>query len=254
MGLDLYAGALARYYTGQWETEAQQAGREAGVPVEIFYAGGGPRRLSRLTAPWRVSTWRRGIRTKYAKVIKEDLNWSEDLSAPYFARKPDHAGRLALKLACAYAEHREFAMPEQLPEDVDADPAYKAASDKYFASAISVLECHMFLPSAENFVVSEPDPVGNKRFITSIANLSWALDVVIGAHWQTDPSKIDEWARDAPLGRKKLLRTDNGEFEVIEEQDFQPESLLSFAHFGFAVYSKALAFSRDHNVPILTDE
>ena len=254
MGLDLYAGPLVRYYTGAWETEAQQAGRVGGFPVHTVYASGGPRRFWKLTAPWQISKWRRKLCAKYAKVITQSLDWPEDISAQYFARKPGHAGRLALVLAGAYAERPQFTMPADLPSDPDSDPAYAAGSDNYLSSVISVLECHMYLPSEENFILSEPDPVGNKRFITSTANLEWALSVVNEAHWRADSASIDEWAHGAPTGGKKVLRVGDGKSEIVEEQGGVPESLQSFAKFGFAVYSKALAFSREHNVPMLTDE
>jgi hypothetical protein len=254
MGLDLYAGPLVRYYTGAWETEAQQAGRVAGFPVQVVYSGGGPRRLWKLTAPWRISAWLRRIRSKYAKVIRQDLSWQEGRSSAYFARKPDHDGRWSLVLAGAYAEHPQFAMPEQLPDDIEADPAYAAIGENYLSSVISVLECHMYLPSAENFILSEPDPVGNKRFITSTANLGWALDVVNDAHWRADSGHIEEWAREPPARGKTVLRVGDGKHELVEEEEPITESLQGLAKFGFAIYSKALAFSREHNVPILTDE
>jgi hypothetical protein len=56
MGLDLYAGGLARYHTGAWECEAQQVCREAGVTLKITYDRGAPKRLLKATAPGVHST------------------------------------------------------------------------------------------------------------------------------------------------------------------------------------------------------
>jgi hypothetical protein len=39
MGLDLYAGALTRYHTGEWEPEAVRL-REAGMAVDARYTDG----------------------------------------------------------------------------------------------------------------------------------------------------------------------------------------------------------------------
>jgi hypothetical protein len=253
MGLDLYAGGLARYHTGAWECEAQRMSREAGMEFRIAYDQGPPKRLSKATARLFIFLWRRRILRKHAHLISQGLNWSEVSSGPYFARKPDHDGQRALVLAAAYAEHLELAMPTDLPKSDEADPAYVAASQNYLQSMISILECHMFLPSAEDFLIAEPDAVGTRRFITSTANLARALDSVNQAHWQAEESQVAAWAKRGPPTRRVVAVVAG---QITHEEDIPP-SKNSFEHaaqFGFAIYCEALNFSRTHHLPIVTDE
>ena len=253
MGLDLYAGGLARYHTGEWECEAQRICREAGLTLKITYDHGSPKRLSKMTAPLFVFLWRRRVLKRHAHLIKQGLSWSEAWSAPYFARKPDHDGRRALILAAAYAEHPDLTTPSNLPETGESDPAYVAASQNYLQSIVSILECHMFLPSTENFLIAGQDSVGTKRFITSTANLASALGTVNDAHWRADEPQIAAWnKRGAPT--RKVMTVDAG--RIVHEEDIQPPEnpFEHAAQFAFAIYSDALNFSRTHDVPIVTDE
>ena len=102
-------------------------------------------------------------------------------------------------------------------------------------------------------LVAGLDAVGTKRFITSTANLAWALDSVNHAHWQADEPQIAEWAkRGAPT--RKVVTVEAG--RIVHEEDVQPPEnpFEHSAQFGFAIYSEALNFSRKQNVPIVTDE
>jgi hypothetical protein len=253
MGLDLYAGGLARYHTGTWECEAQRICREAGMAFKIVYDQGSPKRLSKATAPLFVFLWRRRILKRHGHLIKQGLKWSEAGSTPYLARKHDHDGRRALVLAAAYAENPELAVPTHLPETNETDPAYVAVSQNYLQSIVSILECHMFLPSVENFLVAGQDAAGTKRFITSIANLAWALDTVNQAHWQADEPQIARWAERGALTRK-VATVDAG--KIVHERDVQPPEnpFEHAAQFGFSIYKEALNFSGKHHVPIVMDE
>ncbi len=253
MGLDLYVGTLTRYHTGAWETEAQRTCREAGLPMRVIYANGRPRRLMKLTAPIFIERWRRRLVRNVAHVIQGDLSWSEGKSKPYLARKPDHDGRHALVLAGAYAERPELTRPRDIPETAENDPAYAAASEHYLRSIVAVLECHMFLPSADMFLMAERDAVGVDRVVTTTASLAWALDSINKVLWQADEAQIAQWATRGPLSKRTMVFEDGRISQVVDN----PPSANSFEHtaqFGFAVYSEALAFSRTHDLPILTDE
>ena len=253
MGLDLYAGGLARYHTGAWECEAQRVCREAGIALEIAYDQGPPKRLSKATAPLFVFLWRRRILKKHARFIKQGLKWSEAGSTPYLARKPDHDGRRALVLAAAYAEHPDLTPPTNLPDTDETDPAHAAVSQNYLQSIVSILECHMFLPSTENFLIAGEDAAGTMRFITSTANLAWALDTVNQAHWQAAEPQIAQWAERGAL-TSKVVTVEAG--KIMHETNIPPpeNSFNHAAQFGFAIYREALSFSRKHHVPIVTDE
>jgi len=252
MGLDLYAGTLTRYHTGAWEPEAIALARQSGLNAEVVYQNA-PSRLRGLTAPLVVQMWRWRLQRKYGHLITKGLHWSEASSTPHFVRKPDHDGQRALVLAAAYAVKPQLALPSQLPASNDLDEVYAAASKNYLESIIAVLECHLYLPSNENFLVVSPDAVGTKRFITSTANLARALATVNRAHWQADVAQIVEWDQRGPIADKSF--TVEGGKIVSEQVVRTPASpLVHSAQFGLAVYSAALTFSGEHNVPILTDE
>jgi hypothetical protein len=254
MGLDLYAGTLVRYHTGARETEAQRACRDAGIELTTIYASGPPKRLLAMTAPLFVHIWRHRIRRKLKGHIEHGLNWSEARSKPHFARKPDHDGQRALVLAAAYAEFLGLQPPTELPQSHETDPAYAAASKNYMRSTICILECHMFLPTTDDFVIpAEKDAAGVSRFMTSTGNLARALDLVNRALWQANELQIRGWAKRGAV-TKKIVTFEAG--KPLREEEVPPSenSFEQTAQFGFAVYHEALTFSRTHNVPIITDE
>ena len=252
MGLDIYAGTLARYHTGSWETIMQRTAREQGMNVRMVYAGESPARLSEPLAPLTVSRWREHLESKYH--LLNGLSWSEDTSTPYWTDKPDHDGQRALVLAAAHTEHSEFELPTALPESMEVNPAYFAASRDYVNSIIAILECHLFLPSEEDFIFSEDDAVGVRRVTTSTANLAWALDAVNTFCWQASEAQFTEWRKRGPASVGPVVEFEDG--MIVREDEVQPstEPFQHAAQFGFAVYNEALTFSRKHNVPILTDE
>ena len=252
MGLDLYCGTLTRYHTGRWDSVVVSMGKNAGMVVNTIYQNR-PKRLSRLTAAIQVRGWRRRLSRKYAHLVPQGFHWTENAATEYWTAKPDHDGLRALVLAAAYGEHPQFAQPSDLPNIVEADLAYAEASKDYLQSAIAVLECHMFIPSSENILLADQDAVGTRRFITSTANLGWALDKVNHAHWNADPSTIDAWSRRGAL-TGKVIHVEDGHIVREVEVAPSPDPFEHCAQFGFAIYNEALNFSRKHNLPILTDE
>lgn len=252
MRLDLYAGSLARYHSGNWELATQRAGREVGVTVEIDYSAPPPR-LSKFFAPLSVFLWRRRIQRKYSHLIKNKLSWREGVNSPYWTEKVDHDGRNALILATAYSERPNIKPPKELPETLEADLAYASIGSEYLSSNVSVIECHMFLPSRENFLIATEDATGIRRFITSTGNLTRALQWVNDALWQASEDEIAMWASRGPLTRKNMV-IERGKIVREEEIPLPEDQFMHIAQFGFAMYHEALLFSRLYWTPILTDQ
>jgi len=157
-------------------------------------------------------------------------------------------------LAAAYAQHPELDLPAILPDVLEDDPAYIATSENYFNSTIAILECHMFLPSEENFMFLEHDAVGVERVITSTANLAQALDQINRFYWQASADQIVEWLRRGPAGADTVIEIETGKLMPNEKVLPSGKSFQQSAQFGFSIYNEALSFSRTHNVPIMTDE
>jgi hypothetical protein len=249
MGLDLYAGPLSRYHTGAWETVVQRYCRENGVTLNMVYAQTPPR-LPRFLAPAIVRGWRHFLRRRFSLT---GLKWPESEVGDYWTDKPGRECLNALLLAAAYAEHPEFIPPENPPDDCETDPAYRASSQNYLQSLIAVLECQMFLPSDENFLVAARDAAGMERAVTSTANLELALDRVNAAHWQAEETQFEKWSRRGPVAQGRLGNEDD---ETAPDEASMPPAtpFTQNAQLGFALYREALKFSRTHNVPIVTDE
>ena len=162
-------------------------------------------------------------------------------------------GRQALVHAAAHAEHPELARPTDLPETNESDRACAAAASNYLESTICILECHVFLPSDESFLIAVPDAVGVDRVATSTANLAWALESINRAHWKADAPQIASWARRGPTSRRAMAVQDGKLVDDVAPPP-SPNPFEHAAQFAFALYGDALNFSRTHRLPILTDE
>ena len=116
MGLDLYAGTLTRYYSGQWETIVQQSGRATGERTFVLRPPGGLVDADPSRAQQQVLEWRSRVSRDLAGVnaLPEPLDWPEDLEQPYFTDKPDWPCFGALVLLAAYTDAGEPAPPSYL--------------------------------------------------------------------------------------------------------------------------------------------
>ena len=121
MGLDVYVGSLARYYTGNWET------KEAGIEVQVDRHGDSrdairnPLEVNRL-----VCEWRDHLSEELKSHLAAPVDWDERPDAPYFTDKPAWDCYSNLLLWAAYQEHPELPRPEKTVEDLRKDPAYQA--------------------------------------------------------------------------------------------------------------------------------
>lgn len=141
MGLDVYAGPVARYVAGNWLTIVQQAASEQGMRVEIVRAGGPQDGDDAVTDAGIVAEvvhdWQRAL---LAAVGVAD-GWDDRLDGDYETDKPDWDGYGAVVLLAAYDEQpglapgsvarrgiRRKATPDTAPREFADAPAYKEAS------------------------------------------------------------------------------------------------------------------------------
>jgi hypothetical protein len=117
VGLDLYAGTLTRYYSGQWETIIQHSDKATSERTFVLRPPGSlidtdPNRVQREVLEWRsrVSGDLAGV-----NALREPLDWPEDLAQPYFTDKPDWPSFGAMVLLAAYTDAGER-VPAELPE------------------------------------------------------------------------------------------------------------------------------------------
>ncbi len=136
MGLDIYVGALSRYYPREWQNEVQQmmADPEARVTIDgidypaselqvtevksgtpAFAPANFPEALAAIEA------WRSNI----AQALeKPDFDWAEREESPYTTRKITWDCYSALLLWAAHEEHRDLPCPATPAGEMpDEDPA-----------------------------------------------------------------------------------------------------------------------------------
>ena len=133
MGLDVYAGTLTRYYSGDWETARARRAREAGAQGMTVRVDEGGAREEEKEDPDEVHrtvlAWREALNEAILPAPDDPkLDWDEGADRPYFTDKPDWDGYAALMLHAAHAIRPDIDRPTQVPDDWREDEAYKAST------------------------------------------------------------------------------------------------------------------------------
>lgn len=259
MGLDLYAGPLTRYYSGNWQTINQRL-----FGAQIVYATGKSPWVSQHAADLGVREFRSTLSTRLAEHGHELNEWNEDPSAPYFSDKPTHECRGALVLWAAYIHRRDLSRPLHIPEEIERDPAYSQAIGEwnYYEPEMATLEAHLFIPSDLNFITALKGPAGDDRIVATTAGLMQTLSWINDHSWKADFDEVMRWSeRGPPSDKANTLYAEEGPSGVFrllswakKKRGKDKAELEAAAQFAFALYNRALVFSIENNVPILTDE
>jgi hypothetical protein len=214
MPLELYAGPVARYLTGDYDPDG--APRPTGQPSDEDLAE---------LAEARAEGWRTKLNKLLVGKIAEPLAWIEGRSRPYLALRPAPRARDGLALWAAYLSRRDLKRPAALPDRLDADPAYAEATEKgYYLGAMAVFECQVFAPSTENFIVQAEHPAGYPAWVTSTANLKFFLEEINAASWSASPETIADWLKAPSAGARG-------------------DDMLAAAREGFAAYDALRRFA-----------
>ncbi len=192
MTLDLYAGPIARYLTGDYDPEGARRGSVEPADPELAEL-----------AEARAESWRGKLNKALLGKIGQPLAWVEGASRSYLALRPGSRARDGLALWAAYLARPDLKRPTALPDRLDADPAYAEATPKgYYMGAMAVFECQVFAPSAENFIVQVEHPAGYPAVVTSTANLGFYLAELNAASWQASPETAADWLKASSAGAK----------------------------------------------------
>ena len=234
MGLDVYVGPLTRYHGGAWETVVQQAGRAAGLQVEIVRPDAGE-----IAPPDEIRAavvaWRSQLNAALGLHLPAPLTWDEGDDQPYFTDKPDWDGFGAAVVWAAHLEHPEFPRPARVTvEDWVTDPAYVAsqapeATTRYPALLSNV---ELWLPGDFAFTFRAPDVLGRPIEIGSVERLAADLEHILRVSWTPDAAALEAWRQAGPQP--------DGPFE---EQ----------ARFGLAVLHALATTAAAHRLPIRLD-
>lgn len=240
MGLDIYAGPLSRYYSGNWQTVIQKWGAAQGVPVTVVRAGGESffhRLLSRLMPERAAQNAANGIKAWRAGLVKQghipshsDIDWPEATDLAYESDKPGIDGYGAVQVWTAYAEREEKQRPEEFPDDWSADPALVAvaASPSEFRHIIGP---ELWLPVTFDSVFEAADPSGRRTKIGSVDTLWREFDKLNRRTWAADESTILQWQKD----------------------DFDETNLESVARWGFSIWFALAKFAVERRTPMRLD-
>ena len=75
MGLDIYVGALSRYYSGSWETIIQQISHEQGTEVQVVRSNESQSASTNQVEIYNlILSWRRKLSNNFHNKTKEHLN------------------------------------------------------------------------------------------------------------------------------------------------------------------------------------
>ncbi len=204
MGLDIYVGSFTRYYSHDWETVVQKAGREQGKPVVIVRSESQP---AAITDPAQIHEamlqWRgmllQGLRQAGSRV--ENLDWDERADAPYFTDKPgwDCFGALLI-----LASHEQAVVPiltsrypKQLPGDWQKDTRLRgatAAGGRY----AHLLGCEVWLPVDFPDTFEGPKPNAQPTRFGSSSRLQQQLIELNQRTYQGSEGDLTTWGRNMP--------------------------------------------------------
>ncbi|HOG47500.1 MAG TPA: hypothetical protein PLJ35_21525 [Anaerolineae bacterium] len=198
MGLDVYVGALTRYYGGDWRTAAQRLDGTRG-PAAGLEALDGDTRMA-------VLTWRDGLSLGLQAHLEDPLDWDESDAAPCVIGTLGWEGYAGLLLWAAYAEHPELARPVEAVAEWEADPAYQASNAAGFASRCGHLLYgpELWLPCPFCFTFRAEDVCGDEVAIGSSPALLAELQGLNAATWAADAATLKEWRATPPPGKATL--------------------------------------------------
>lgn len=234
MGLDIYVGALSRYYSGNWETIIQQNSHELGMDVRIIEATEPLHTLSNQDKIRNVIiNWRKKLSNDLHGKISIQFDWDESTESPYFTDKPTWDSYYGLLLWSAYAEHPDLKIPSHLPDDLSTDPAYQAIHEESQCKYDQLLYgSELWLPCDFDFTFFAADVSGNNITIGSTKALLSQLDNLNASTWNADERALEVW---------------------LQAGAEREASLESHARFAFSALHELAKLSVIHSLPMKLD-
>ncbi len=196
MGLDVYAGGLTRYITGDWETSLQRVAREQGVEVHIDgreWAREPPEDVRATMEQWRAV-----LDGALQQQVGAGVDWDESADAPYFTDKPDWSGWSCLVLLAAYEEQPHLARPEACVREWQSDLAWRACSDLRSRTYGQILFPELWLPIEHDVVFQADLPWGGEAVLGSSIHLLEQLADLNDATFKASANDFTRWRRAPP--------------------------------------------------------
>ena len=230
MALDVYVGALTRYYSGDWENVAERSTRKRRAGPRARSEG--PESGSIQAA---VLSWREALAASLGDSMPAPLDWDESPEAPHFTGRPGWDGFGALVLWAAYAEQPTLKRPASLPDDWDDDRALVQCNAAGFRSRYShlVRNVELWLPGPFDFTFEGEDVDRRRIVVGSAATLVRQLCDLNDATWKATESDIAGWIR--------------------EPSDDDEAPLEPGARHAFAVMTGLARQAVEHRLPVKLD-
>ncbi len=230
MGLDVYVGPLARYYSGQWETVMQRWAREHGVSHSVIRHNDQPSPDAE-QAKAMVLTWRALLESSLAAQRLPPLDWAESALEPYFTDRPNWDCYSSLLIWAAHDDHPSHPLPETVPYTCDEYPAFQKSQSRTRYSAL-LWSAEIWLPADFDFTFTAEDVWGNDIGFASVIELNRQLIVLNERTWMLDKAGLDDASRSAP-----------GKEGTLEER----------ARFAFSVFFDLTARALASRLPMKLD-
>lgn len=203
MGLDVYVGSLFRYYTGDWETVIQQAGREMGYEVEIARVPRPKPGLFQRLVEWirpsdeaalarSIERWRRGLERQ----VGTNLTWHEGSDVAYFTDKPAWDCYGALLLWASYDElpdAKRAATAADWEEDAAYLAAWRSPASRY---RHLIADTELWIPADFAEPVTTKSILGQRITVGSSIRLLAELNDLNRRTWNADEEIRRQWRYD----------------------------------------------------------
>lgn len=249
MGIDLYAGPLARYYSGEWQTQAAIWAQESDVEFETIYQGSAPVRLDQKESADAVQAFRMRIEPKLGALP----SWSK-ASDPYKTYQLRAEGFGAVVLAAALRHRPELKRPKTLPKSVYDHPAVAEASARgYYVGPMAAFEAQIIVPGEDPRICADVDCRGNEVIVVTLPVLQQAIEAV-SEFLELSSNQLDDalsegvpdaGSRSATVAKRRWIFSKT---EVVEDE------LVLWARWGLACYRASARLAEETGAAIIRDE
>jgi hypothetical protein len=249
VGLDIYVGPLTRYYSFDWETIVQQAGREQGMEVEILRPPGFQKPEPRDVIEG-VATWRKAL----GDAVGVPMRWDESLSGAYETDKPDWDGYQAVRFLALHDEFPDLPTPTSIDtRTIDKEPLERRFGEVYARRNqstvgrllgrkppeptapplyVNIHTPELWLPVVLDGVINTTGPAGRDMTIGSVDGLVAELEQVNDSTVRMDQTALDAARTAGP--------PEDGEFDPL-------------ARFGLAVVLALARIAKERSQPMILD-
>lgn len=249
MGVDLYAGPLARYYALDWETPAAAFARRNNLALETLHAKP-PVKLAGAEGRTAVRAFRDRVEDKLGVLP----SWQLDPAAPYEAHQLTREGLNALVLAAAHRHRPEMTLPFMLPDDVQAHPSVAEASERnYYIGPMAVFEAQIIVPGGDGRICGDTDCRGNPAIVVTTVALAGAIEDMMEFLGTTRDDLVTILAEGPPPVHPQVMEMRSGEW-VTKPVGLREYQVLAHALWGLACFNACLSFAEKTGSAIVRDE